>query len=59
MVMPIPTWLEYVVIGVTGLGFATFLILLGFLMNWAWEKFFKYLGRNETPNHNKDLDEPM
>ena len=46
-----PPWVDYVIFG---LGFVAFLIVLIVPLNWAWEKFFNYLGRNEIPDQEHD-----
>ncbi len=53
-VIVLPPWLEYVLIGVV-IGIP-FLIIVGFFMAWAWQKFFHYLGRNERRNPDDDHD---
>jgi len=58
MVMPIPTWLEFVIFGVMGLGLLVFLTFLSFLLPWAWKTFFNYLGRNEIRDQEDAPDAP-
>ena len=45
MVMPIPPWIIFIVMGAIGIDI---LVFLGLFLPWAWRKFFNYLGRNET-----------
>ncbi|TWU34837.1 hypothetical protein Poly41_39800 [Novipirellula artificiosorum] len=47
MVMPIPPWIEFIVMGAIGICLIAFLVFLGLFLPWAWSKYFNYLGRNE------------
>lgn len=54
MVLPFPTWFEYVLIALTALGLIAFLAFLLFLLPRVWGKFFNWLGRNESRNLDND-----
>ena len=56
MAIPIPNWLEYVILGIMGI---PFLVVLGYFLPLAWSKFFNYLGRNEVRQLDENRDDEL
>lgn len=57
MVLPIPNWLEIVILVMMAMSSIVFLGMLGFVLSAIWDKLFNYLGRNEIREVDAICDE--